>query len=160
MALRAAVLTLALLISACGEKADSGLTGESGGQPDQITLELDANTPEPIGLLSYGSVEQEGQLGTHCWLEQCVDFVTPPTPLDFTEIPTDVEIEFTGDGYPGSLSVGRQADAPIAPLEDEREIDIEDGHAELELEPGRYVLVVFATWSEGDAQFAFGVEAT
>jgi hypothetical protein len=160
MALRVVTLTLGLLLSACGQEAEPGLTGDSQGQPDAIAIELQSGEAEPAGLLSYGDAQQEGLLGTHCWADQCVDFAAPPVPEQFTQIPGDSEIQFLGDGSAETLSVGRPPADPLSPPEDQREIQVKDRRAQLDLEPGTYVLVVFALWDEGDATMTFGLEVT
>ncbi|MGH2710294.1 MAG: hypothetical protein ACRDH9_03705 [Actinomycetota bacterium] len=159
MALRAASLLLGLLLAACGQQAEpGGLTGEPAeGGP--LTIQLRSGEEEPTAVLSYGGAEQAGSLGTHCWATQCVDFVAPPTPQAFTPVPANAEIEFGGDGTAESLSVGRPTEDPLAPPADLQEVRIRNGRAQLELEPGRYVLVLFGLWEDGDAIFTFGVEA-
>ena len=133
-----------------------------GGQPpvrqDPVILELQSADKEPIGLLSYGGEDQAGLLGTHCWATQCVDFIGPPTPKAFSEVPGDAVIELEGDGSAESLTVGTPPEQEFGQLGEEREIRVEDGRARLDLEPGRYVLVVFARWNEGDAVLSFGLE--
>ncbi|MGH2692985.1 MAG: hypothetical protein ACRDHM_10870 [Actinomycetota bacterium] len=159
MALRAASLALVLALSGCAEQTAPGGEGKPLTRPDPVILELQSDEKEPIGLLSYGGEDQAGELGTHCWATQCVDFIGPPTPKTFTEVPGDAVIELTGDGEAESISVGAPPSEEFGQLGDEKEIQVEDRRARLDLEPGRYVLVVFARWNEGDAVLTFGLEA-
>ncbi len=125
---------------------------------DPVILELQSAEAEPIGLLSYGGEDQAGGLGTHCWAIQCVDFTGPPTPKTFTEVPGDAVIEVIGDSTAQDISVGTLPEEEFGQPGNERQVKVKGGRARLDLEPGRYVLVVFATWSEGDAVLSFGLE--
>jgi hypothetical protein len=158
MALRAVTLILGLVLAACGQDPEPGLTGGPQPQGDSIAIELQSGKTEPTGLLAFGEQQQEGSLGTHCWATQCVDFAAPPTPQEFTQVPGDIEIQFLGDGSAEDLSVGRPPEDPLSPPEDQQEVQIKDRRAQLDLEPGRYVLVIFALWDDGDASLTFGLE--
>lgn len=70
----------------------------------------------------------------------------------------DVEIRLDGDGDAESISVGHPPEEEFGPLVDEREVPIRNGRAQLDLDAGRYVLVVFARWLEGDAVLTFGLD--
>jgi hypothetical protein len=155
----ARVLALFLALTGCAEGASSGPQGQPPVRPDAAILELQSADKEPIGLLSYGGEDQPGELGTHCWTTRCVDFIGPPTPKTFTEVPGDVVIELEGDGRAESITLGQPPDEEFGQLVDEREIKVDGGRAQLDLTPGRYVLMVFATWSEGgDAVLTFGLD--
>lgn len=150
-------MSVAVLLSACAERT---VIEDFAGEPSErsATLELRSSPEEPIGLLTFRGEEQEGELGTHCWATQCVDFIGPPTPKRFTEIPGNFEIDLRGEGEAESISVGRPQEEKFGPLVDERQILVRNGKARLELEPGRYMLVVFARWMEGDAVLTFGLD--
>jgi hypothetical protein len=148
---------LLLALPACGQEASPG--GQPLARPDPVILELQSAEKAPIGALSYGGEDQAGELGTHCWSTQCVDFIGPPTPKAFTPVPADGVIELRGDGQTDSISVGRPPKEEFGQLGDERTIRVKDRRARLDLEPGRYVLVVFATWPGGDAVLTFGLDA-
>jgi hypothetical protein len=148
---------LLLTLPACAQEAT--LDGEPPARPDPVILELRSAEKAPIGVLSYGGEDQAAELGTHCWSTRCVDFIGPPTPKTFSEVPGNALIELQGDGRAGSLSVGRPPEEKFGQLGDERTIPVKDGRARLDLEPGRYVLVVFATWPDGDAVLTFGLDA-
>ena len=155
------VLTLALCLltaAGCAREAAPGLTGSGSPQPEPITIELQANEKDPTGLLSYDGEDQPGQLGTRCWGTRCIDFIGPPTPKTFTEVPGDGVIEIRGDGKAESISIGSPPEEEFGQLVGERELPVRSGHAELDLEPGRYVLVVFARWDQGDAVVTFGLQ--
>jgi hypothetical protein len=155
---RAVLLLTCLLLSSCAEGTAPG--GSPTEPSPTALLELRSSPEAPLGLFAWEGEEQEGNLGTHCWSTQCVDFVAPPPPLSFTEIPGDLEVELTGDGNAETITVGRPPEEPIGVPEGEREVPVRDGRARLDLEPGRYMLVVFATWNEGDAVLTFGLEVS
>lgn len=148
---------LLLALPACARQASPG--EQPLARPDPVILELQSAEKAPIGVLSYGGEDQAGELGTHCWSTRCVDFIGPPAPTAFTPIPADGVIELRGDGETDSLTVGSPSEEEFGQLGDERAIRVKDGRARLDLEPGRYVLVVFATWPGGDAVLTFGLEA-
>ena len=158
MGSRAATYGLLLLaLPACAQEVSPG--GEPLARPDPVILELRSAEKAPVGVLSFGGEDQAGELGTHCWTTRCVDFIGPPAPKTFTEVPGDAVIELRGDGDADSISVGRPPKEEFGQLGNERTIPVEGGRARLDLEPGRYALVVFATWPGGDAVLTFGLEA-
>lgn len=154
---RAVSVSLAVFLSACSQIAGEGSAPRT---PDPIVLELVSVEKAPMGVLSYGGEDQAGALGTHCWANRCVDFVGPPSPKAFTEVPENGTIELQGDGKAESITIGREPKEEFGQLRDEREVRVENGRAQLDLQPGSYVLIVFATWPEGDAVLTFGLEAT
>jgi hypothetical protein len=160
MAPRAVLLTLFLALSACGQEAQTGLTG--GDQPSSesgpVIVELRSGKEVPTALLTAGGEDQQGQIGTYCWATQCVDAAAPPTPEIYTRIAAETEIEFNGDFDDVTVSVGRPAEEPLSPPQDEQEVNVRNGRADLQLGSGRHVLVVFALWGQGDASFTFGLE--
>jgi len=148
---------LLLALPACAQEASPG--GGPPGTPDAVILELRSAEEAPIGVLSFDGEDQAGELGTHCWSTRCIDLIGPPTPKTFSDVPGNALIELRGDGRAGSLSVGRPPEEKFGQLGDERTIPVKNGRARLDLEPGRYVLVVFATWPGGDAVLTFGLDA-
>ena len=158
MAHWSAAFAVLLALSACAEPASPGGQGEPLAQPDPVILELQSAEKAPIGLLSYGGEDQAAELGTHCWTTRCVDFIGPPTPKLFTEVPGDAVVELAGDGEAESVTIGTPPEEEFGQLGNEREVEVKDGRARLDLEPGRYVLVVFATWDGGDAVLSFGLD--
>lgn len=152
-------LLIVLLLGACAEEAaPGGVTGEPPAD-QTATLELRSSEEAPEGILTWDGKSYDAELGTHCWTTQCMDFVGPPVPTTFAPVPGDLEIELTGDGQAESVSVGRPSEDPIGPLQDEQEVTVRNGHITLDLEPGRYILVVFATWEgQGDAVLTFGLD--
>jgi hypothetical protein len=157
MALRSLVL-LTLLLGACAEEASpGGVTGEPSGN---ATLELRSSEEAPEGAFTWDGETYDAELGTHCWTTMCVDFAGPPVPKAYAPIPGDLEIELAGDGNAESVTVGRPSDEEFGPLEDEREVEMRSGRLTLDLDPGRYVLVVFATWDQGDGVLAVGLDVS
>lgn len=159
MVQRAILVLICLFLSACAGRAEPGSTAGEPSPEAVAVLELEASPDAPVGSFTWEGEEQEGNLGTHCWTTQCVDFIGPPTPTTFTEIPGDLEIRLDGDGSAESISVGHPPEEEFGTLVDEQEVPARNGRAQLDLEPGRYVLVVFATWSgQGDAVLTFGLD--
>jgi hypothetical protein len=168
MRLRTALLVLCFLLTACGgQEAGSGggssPAGEGGGAVTSTegvaTIDLSAGRKKPEVTFTYGDSVAEAGIGTRCWNNSCVDTVGPPTPEVFTPVPGDLEIEFTGAGVPGSLDVGTPPKEDFGEPENSRRIELQNNHATLNLDPGRYMLLVFAVWDEGsDAVLSFGVE--
>lgn len=152
-------LVLLIALTGCTEEAAPG-DGRPPLPPDSVILELRSAAKEPMGLLSYGDEDQAGELGTHCWSNRCIDFTGPPSPKAFTEVPGDGIIELQGDGKAESITIGREPKEQFGQLRDERRVRVENGRARLDLEAGRYVLLVFATWPGGDAVLTFGLEVT
>ncbi len=154
-------LLLVLLLGACAEEAAPGGVTSEPPADQNATLELRSSEEAPEGVLTWDGKSYDAELGTHCWTTQCVDFVGPPVPTTNAPVPGDLEVELTGDGTAGSVTVGRASDEPIGPLQDERELEVRNGRVTLDLEPGRYILVVFATWEgQGDAVLAFGLDVS
>lgn len=158
---RALLLLICLLLSACAGPAEPGGTAGEPSPEAVAVLELESSAEAPLGSFTWQRDEQGGNLGTHCWATQCVDFIGPPLPTTFTEVPGDLDVRLDGDGSAESLSVGHPPDEEFGSLVDEQEVPVQADRAELHLEPGRYVLVVFATWAgEGDAVLTFGLEVS
>jgi hypothetical protein len=156
MRARTVFLVLCLLLAACaGRSSPAGPGSES---PASATLELVATPEEPQGIFTWDGEDVQAELGTHCWTTQCVDFIGPPTPTTFTEIPGDLTIDLTGDGRADSISVGHPPEEEFGPLVDEEQVPVENDRVQFDLEPGRYVLVIFATWDEGDGVLTLGLD--
>jgi hypothetical protein len=159
MVQRAVLLLICLFLFSCAGRAAPG--GSEAEPSPTALLELQSSSDEPLGSFTWEGEEQEGNLGTHCWSTRCVDFIGPPAPTTFAEIPDELEVELTGDGSAESISVGHPPKEEFGALVDEHQVSVRDGRARLNLEPGRYVLVVFATWAgEGDAVLTFGLEVS
>lgn len=158
MRTRGAFFAFCLLLAACAGVVDSARPGSE--PPGAATLELRSTPDEPLGILTWAGDEVQAELGTHCWATQCVDFIGPPTPTTFTEVPGDLGIELTGDGNADSVSVGRPPEEEFGPLVDEQQVPVKNGRIQLDLEPGRHLLVIFATWDEGDAVLTFGLDVS
>jgi hypothetical protein len=164
MRIRTLLLGLCFLLAACGGQAGPGPgpVAEEGGPVTEsegsATIELGAGPKKPIGTFTYRESKATAQIGTYCWTIQCVDVIGPPTPEVFTPVPAQLDIEFTGAGAVGSLDVGVPPKKPFAPAKNRRRIPIEENHATLNLDPGRYMLEIFAVWEEGDAVLTFGIE--
>ena len=154
----ARALALILLLAGCAQEASPGAQGQPPVRPDPAVLELRSAEKEPIGLFSYGGEDQAGELGTRCWSTMCVDFIGPPPPKTYTEVPRDVVIELGGDGKAESITIGQPPKEEFGQLVGEREVKVEDGRVRLDLTPGRHVLMVFATWPGGDAVMTFGLD--
>jgi hypothetical protein len=156
--MRIGFLGLCLILTACaGRNTPAGPGSEP---PASATLELVATPEAPQGVFTWNGDDVQAELGTHCWTTQCVDFIGPPTPTTFTAVPGDLEIQLTGDGSSDSISVGHPPKEEFGPLVDEQHVPVENGRVQLDLEPGQYVLVVFATWDQGDGVLTLGLEVT
>ena len=166
MRIRITLLGLCLVLIACGGQADPGPgpgpAGAEGGPVTEssgsATIELGTGPKKPVGTFTYAESRATAQLGTYCWTTQCVDVIGPPTPEVFTPVPGQLQIEFIGAGAVGSLDVGVPPKKPFTPPKNSQRIPIEENHATLNLDPGQYMLVVFAVWEQGDAVLTFGVE--
>jgi hypothetical protein len=159
MVQRAIVLLICLFLSACAGRAEPGGTAEEPSPEAVAILVLDSSPDAPLGSFTWEGVKQEGNLGTHCWTTKCVDFIGPPTPTTFTDVPGDLEIRLDGDGNAESMSVGHPPEEEFGPPVDESQVQVQNDQAQLNLEPGRYMLVVFATWvGQGDAVLTFGLD--
>lgn len=142
---------------------------------------LNINSVPPAARLEIGEQMQIARVGGYCWLRSCADggwISTSPTPLTLqsnvhlhlplAEPPDNLSFSAMLVSPPGILQYdslfedraewtyekpGRET-LELDELRLQREQDIQ-----LSLEPGYYVLTVFAAWEDyGDATFAFLIE--
>lgn len=142
---------------------DGSTTGTEPTRPPgvaTIILDLESNDGNPTATLSSGDASQNGIREGYSWCGsdgQCVsgvaDFQTYPPVSEYLSVPAGALVEMTGDGVleeiQTTLSNGDRAPADVRSTVDAL------GAPTV---PGRYVWVVDATWSDGSANYYFGIE--
>lgn len=134
-----------------------------GSEPPPATLDVDGQT-------------QEARIGSYCWAQICVDMIGIPTPQEplvvespftatvsfaFPEAPTEVGLAV----FPATAEAELDENAQDARWWQPSGVDQQqltpamETDVTLDLEPGLYVLHVFAYLeNEGDASYGFLVE--
>ena len=119
-----------------------------------------ASTP-PVFKLLVDDAAVDGYQAAYCWRSTCVDGVPPQYgAADYIMLPAGAPIRLNLETpLPDALNLALRAEpfgtdlasTQLSPAE--REVSWEAG-----LDPGRYVLVASAKWSNGDALYFFAVE--
>ncbi len=151
-------------------------------RPITTTPEPEFRSPPPATLTVEGA-EQTSGVGTYCWTTEgmggiCADYIGVPTPAEPLRVtsPMLAVLELQVEDRPDSLSLAVFAvsagmdqlpDNPDLsswpfPQEFESRRDLELASStpfELSLEPGLYVVSVFAAWDDlGDVNYGFLID--
>lgn len=172
--MRKGAITLAFAISAAGCAAvgpdepspRAGPEGSPSPTPSpthgaDVTLTLIAASEGPVARLTGRGGEVEAAPFTACWTmpdgSLCSDGF-PTAPEAFLEVPQGSTIGVAGDADTVTAGVARFRRGEVGVLIQEvRDLPLEDGTAIIDVDPGDYVLQVFATFEQGDGSFALGL---
>ncbi|HEX6261304.1 MAG TPA: hypothetical protein VF097_00505 [Actinomycetota bacterium] len=163
----ATVLTLAALAVGCAEVGEDRtpevgpLATPSPSPGGGATLTLVAAPEGPLARLRGGGQEVEVDAHTSCWdspgVSTCVDGF-PTEPEAYVEVRRGGTLTVSGDAETVEVGVARFRPGDVAAeLQVVQDLPLEDGSATIDVEPGRYLLQVFATFEEGDGAFALGL---
>lgn len=175
-----ALFTIAATVgSACaspGARSDLGGSGQTPAPtpsptrqvppPTGLIVTFDTEGGGPSAVVRFGDETREAFVGSHCWgkpfveptpsMVHCVDTVGPSSenlsPL--LEVPSGTELVVAGtaETVEGSIAPLRSPFDPVTTL------DLADGTAVIDEEPGEYVLSLLATWPHGSVPFFVGFE--
>ncbi|HEX6208157.1 MAG TPA: hypothetical protein VF058_07355, partial [Actinomycetota bacterium] len=82
----------------------------------------------------------------------------PTEPEAYVGVRRGGTLTVSGDAETVEVGVARFRPGDVAAeLEVVQDLPLEDGSATIDVEPGRYLLQVFATFEEGDGAFALGL---
>jgi hypothetical protein len=167
------LLMAVLLLAACARDAGRGplgspATGNEGqpasgcvvADPSDVMVCLRGGEQSPEATLFVGVKRFDGAAGSSCWttvsggqgVGQCIDTVWPPEIDRYIEIERGTEIAVLGDAGTAELSLAEPRSGDHV-----AKVALEDGRGRITAKPGKYLLNVFATWSQGDAAFGFGI---
>lgn len=155
---------------------------EPTGLPATPTAGTDFSSPPPATLVVEGASQVSG-IGTFCWTSDamagiCADYMGVPTPAEPLQVnsPLSATLELEVEGAPSTLHLDvfrvsaemdqlpENPDSASWPFPRESELrrDLPLGPSaqfEFSLDPGLYVLSVFAAWDDlGDVNYGFLVE--
>jgi len=116
----------------------------------------------PSAALSLGGATQTGARGSYCWTSEssgvCGDAVPFGEPDRWLDLPLGESVVLGGDASSIQLTLTRANGGQNRPVEtgslrpgDRFPLPGEEGAA------GRYALVAFGRWPQGDAEFQFGI---
>ena len=138
----------------------SGCSGQAEpGEGTDTTAEGPLTPPLPV--LTVEGQPVPFQLGTYSWREHgrgvAVDTVDPPTlvkSLDPVTVRPNAVLNVSFTDAPSEIQAGIWKDG-VADFQ-----PVSDGEVTLPSEEGTYVYVLYASWPEGDATYAFQIHVT
>ena len=129
--------------------------------PDAVVVTLQSATVGPTATMELDGVTVEGYGSSTCWEQRpgttgCVDVVEPSfTGDDLVPIEAgrDLAIEGDADSWSAELLA-----FPLEPYVSVADIPF-DGHVgSIPSDPGRYILLVSASWARGEREFFFPIQ--
>lgn len=161
------VLALVLAGAGCAEVGPGGRSPGAGPgerpspSTSNLTLRLVATPEGPVARLTGAGRVIEGSPHTSCWTTPegglCVDGF-PTAPETFLEAPRGSSLRLAGTAETVEVGLARLRPGDVAAeIQVVQDLPLEDGRAIIDVEPGEYLLQIFATFPEGDGAFSLGL---